>query len=245
MSEKNFIEEEDRGEAEGRTILLLLDCIDPLVAAIEANASRAFALATYLQEAGYYGEAQILLHAAREAAQVLLVGQHGQQGAGAGAGRRHAQRCGSVSPEASNQILSLTNPQTFDEADTLIGLRGYCWLRFNPEAGSRALAHVNIRLVQFENISQITLNPVMGRADDGNEGPSSENLLWAGHCHTLCDDQAYPREFKVTDIESKAKRKLVSESGIYISASLDTFWNANLPAAVTLEWVIRGLFLRG
>ncbi len=148
-------------------------------------------------------------------------------------------------PEASNQILSLTNPQTFDEADTLIGLRGYCWLRFNPEAGSRALAHVNIRLVQFENISQITLSPVMGRADDGNEGPSSENLLWAGHCHTLCDDQAYPREFKVTDIESKAKRKLVSESGIYISASLDTFWNANLPAAVTLEWVIRGLFLRG
>ena len=39
-------------------------------------------------------------------------------------------------PEASNQILSLTNPQTFDEADTLIGLRSYCWLRFNPEEGS-------------------------------------------------------------------------------------------------------------
>ena len=122
-------------------------------------------------------------------------------------------------PEAANQILSLNNPQTFEEGDTMVGMRGYCWLRYASTESSRALAHVNIRMVTFENISQLVTNPVMGRADEGNEGPSSENLLWAGACFLCHDSNLGVTSFDTTKIESKAKRKLVSETGIYLSAT--------------------------
>jgi len=147
--------------------------------------------------------------------------------------------------EGGIAVLSGDERQSFDEADTLIGLRGYCWLRFDGSTDARALAHVNIRLVQFEFIDQVATPLAMGRADEGDEGPSSENLLWAGHTIMCCDGGGAISQFTPAVIESKAKRKLANESGIYISASLDTFWDENLPAAVTIEWMVRGLFLRG
>jgi len=141
--------------------------------------------------------------------------------------------------------LSADERQSFDEADTLIGLRGYAWLRYDATPDARALAHLNVRLVQFEFINEVATPIAMGRADEGDEGPSSENLLWAGHTIMACDGNGAISQFTPAIIESKAKRKLANESGIYISASLDTFWDENLPLAVTVEWMIRGLFLRG
>jgi len=147
--------------------------------------------------------------------------------------------------EGGIAMISGDERQSFDEADTLIGLRGYCWLRYDATPDARALAHVNVRMLDFEFISQVATPIPMGRADEGDEGPSSENLLWAGHTVMACDGNGALSVFSPGLIESKAKRKLKNESGIYISASLDTFWDESLPAVVTLEWVIRGLFLRG
>ena len=76
------------GEGEARSlILMLLDCIDPLVSALEANTARVLALATILESEGYYGEAAILRKAAFDAAQELLVGEHGFSCSGSGAER--------------------------------------------------------------------------------------------------------------------------------------------------------------
>ena len=76
---------ENREASEASLILMLLDCIDPLVASLEANTARVLALATILESEGYHGEAAILRKAAFDAAQELLVGEHGVPCSGSGA----------------------------------------------------------------------------------------------------------------------------------------------------------------
>jgi len=75
-SQNGSSEDRDR-VSEANIVLLLLDCIDPLISALEHNTTRVLALATILQREGYDGEASILLQAARTATGDLLAGQLG------------------------------------------------------------------------------------------------------------------------------------------------------------------------
>jgi len=139
--------------------------------------------------------------------------------------------------------LGLNQLQGFEEGDTLMALRGYCWIN-GTRADMRAFCHCEIRLLTYEFVSQMQPSAVMGRNDDGNEGPSSEDLLWAGHTHILQSGDSTV-EFAPANIESKAMRKLKSETGLYFSATYDSFWSANPDETLTVDWMVRGLFKRG